>query len=162
MSPTRIYRVNDYLVEASSQAAAVNHIARGTLSVRVATRRDLVELRDKGVDIQRAGKPWSLADVKVVFKIPESLPAEARAAGEEYLKTAGVAATNEGLIEAMISRFAKGVEIQKGESSQVRILPADPETLNADDLLQLERGASSFTVGSTDPTGKPATLVLEG
>lgn len=140
MSTTRIYRVNDYLVEASSQAAAVNHIARGTISVRVATQRDLVELRDAGVQIQRAGKPWSVADVKVVIRVPEFVPEAAKAAGEEYLRTAGAKATHEGLVEAMFSAVMWDVEF-----------PSLKE-------IAAETGAR---VAETDATGKPTHIVLE-
>lgn len=57
MKHTRIYRINDRLIEASSQAAAVHHAARTAFSVRVATQRDMRELRH--IDVEVAGRTKS-------------------------------------------------------------------------------------------------------
>jgi len=57
--PTRIYVVNsndkDELIEASSKAAAVNHVARGTIKAKVASQFELLALLEGGVTVQKAG-----------------------------------------------------------------------------------------------------------
>ena len=56
---TRCYIVDNdgelNLVEAVSQAAARNHVARKRITVRYATQQDLVTLLSSGVTLQQAG-----------------------------------------------------------------------------------------------------------
>jgi hypothetical protein len=56
---TRYYIVDNdgelNLVEAVSQAAARNHVARKRITVRYATQQDLVTLLSSGMTLQQAG-----------------------------------------------------------------------------------------------------------
>lgn len=55
---TRIYRVNDTLIRAATQAAAVHHLVKQTIRCRVATQEDIADLIGSGSPIQEAGKDW--------------------------------------------------------------------------------------------------------
>lgn len=60
MSNKRIYCVEGpattHLVEASSQAQAVNHVVRSLFTAVVANQRTLVELLGKGVKVETTGE----------------------------------------------------------------------------------------------------------
>lgn len=127
---TRIYRINDHLVEATGQAVAVNHVARGTLNVRVATQRDLIELRDRGVQVQKAGGQWVgpqvMAQLSVQISVPAELPDDVRAAGEEYLRAAGDQATSEGLVSAIWAAVEGKIQVATKALDKVTEVAEDP------------------------------------
>ena len=54
-TPTRIYRVNDRLVRATSQAQAIRHVA-SSFTVRVATQDDIADLVAEGAKVETAGE----------------------------------------------------------------------------------------------------------
>ena len=50
-----VHDLDTHLVEAGSKAAAVNHIARGSIKATVASQLELVELIGAGAKVQKAG-----------------------------------------------------------------------------------------------------------
>jgi len=62
MSATRVYLVEvagqvDYLVRASSPSAALHHVTRRLIGVRVATQDDLIACLVTGTAVEVAGQP---------------------------------------------------------------------------------------------------------
>lgn len=46
----------EHVVDATNQAAAVNHVVRETITVKNLTASELVELQGKGLTVEKAGK----------------------------------------------------------------------------------------------------------
>lgn len=110
-SETRVYRADvlgadgavtgSRLIETTHPDRASAHVARDLIRVRVATQKDLLQMRDVEVECPEARPTKKIGTIRVAFTIPKTAPAEIRAAGEAYLREAGERATEEGLKGAM-------------------------------------------------------------
>lgn len=108
-TPTRIYRIGDRLVDAPNQDVAVRVVVERTVDCRLATQKDLLELRDLGVQVikhtdkfdgPKVGIPQH--DLKAAVELSPRVPAAVRDAGEKYLDETGESATREGLQAAVL------------------------------------------------------------